>query len=214
MNRRGLFLTFEGTEGCGKTTQLRALHSYLENLGFDVVSTREPGGSSIGESIRTILLSETYNPAPATELLLYGAERAQHVKEVIEPALKARKWVLCDRYGDATRAYQCFGRGLARENVERVQALSTGGLEPDLTLLFLLPVEEGLKRARERNGASPFAEGRFEAEAIAFHRRVAEGYALLAEEFPERIVTIDATGSREDVFGRVLKVLEARFELS
>ena len=214
MSKRGLFITLEGSEGCGKTTQAGLLKGNLRERGIEIVSTREPGGSSIGDSIRTILLSEKYAPSHMAELLLYGAERAQHVEEVVKPALEAGKWVLCDRYGDATRAYQCFGRGLAREKVERVQALATGGLEPDLTLLFLLPVEEGLKRARERNGASPLGEGRFEAESIAFHRRVAEGYAALAKEFPERIVALDATGSREKVFERVLKVLEGRVELS
>jgi len=179
-----VFLTFEGIEGCGKTTQLSHLAGDLRDRGISVLTTREPGGSPVGPALRRILLSEEYGISERAELLLYAAERAEHVARIIRPALERREWVLCDRFGDATRAYQCFGRGLPRQDVEQAHAIATGGLEPDLTLLLTLSVEEALRRARARNGSGPAGEGRFEAESLAFHRRVALGYEALAAEFP------------------------------
>jgi dTMP kinase len=205
---RGKFVTLEGVEGCGKTTQAARLASSLRERGIEVLVTREPGGSPIGGPLRQILLSEAHAVAPRAELLLYAAERAEHVEKVIRPALERGEWVVCDRYGDATRAYQAFGRSLPREAVEAAQAIATGGLEPDLTLLLRLPLEESLARARARIAAKPDGLGRFEAEAEAFHRRVAEGYEALAEEFPMRIHTVDATGSVEEVAARVLRAVE------
>jgi len=208
-----VFLTFEGVEGCGKTSQARMLADALRARGIAVLSTREPGGSPIGGAMRSILLSEEYAVGPRTELLLYAAERAEHVRRVIRPALARGELVLCDRFGDATRAYQAWGRGLPRADVEALHAFAAEGLEPDLTLYLRLPVEGALERARLRDGSAATGEGRFEAEAMDFHRRVALGYETLAGEYPKRIVPIDAEGSREVVAVRILEILEARLGL-
>ncbi len=208
----GVFITLEGVEGCGKTSQARALAEALRRGGRTVVLTREPGGSPIGGTLRSILLSETYAVCPNTELLLYAAERAEHVDRLIRPALERGEWVLCDRFGDATRAYQAWGRGLPRADVEALHAFATGGLEPDLTLYLRVPVAEALQRARRRDGEAAMGEGRFEAEALTFHLRVAEGYETLARECPERIVPVDATGSREDVARLIWTAVEARLD--
>ncbi len=205
-----MFITFEGIEGCGKTTQIALLAEHLRGRGLGVVTTREPGGSPVGPALRRILLSEEYGISERAELLLYAAERAEHVARVIRPALARGEWVLCDRFGDATRAYQCFGRGLPRREVEAAHAIATGGLEPDLTLLLTLSVEEALERARARNGSTQSGEGRFEAESLAFHRKVAAGYEALAAEFPGRILPVDGLGEAEAVRLRVLKALEGR----
>ena len=205
-----MFVSLEGIEGCGKSTQIRRLAAHLQAAGQSVVLTHEPGGSPLGPELRRILLSEAFSPGPRTELLLYAAERAEHVDKVIAPALRAGRWVLCDRYGDATRAYQCFGRGIPRAEVEAAHALATGGLEPDLTLFLRIPVEEGLGRARRRNGRSGVDEGRFEAEDTSFHRRVAEGYEALAAEFPGRIVVVDGRGGEDEVFERVKDAVQRR----
>lgn len=208
-----MFLTIEGIEGCGKTTQAGRLVDYLRGRGLRVTATREPGGSPVGAELRSLLLSEDYDLSPEAELLLYAAERAEHVAFVIRPAIARGEWVVCDRFGDATRAYQSFGRGLPREQVEAAHAIATGGLEPELTILLELPVAEGLGRALERNNAAATGEGRFEAEPADFHEKVARGYKTLAAEYPGRIVTIPAKGSISEVFGRVREVLEKRFGL-
>lgn len=208
-----MFVTLEGVEGCGKTSQAHTLAHNLRGRGIAVALTREPGGSPIGAAMRSILLSERYAVNPRTELLLYAAERAEHVESVIRPALTRGEWVLCDRFGDATRAYQAWGRGLPRKNVEALHAFATGGLEPDLTLYLRLPIERAIERARLRDGAAHSGEGRFEAETLDFHRRVAEGYESLAREFSDRIVPVDASGSREVVAGRLWAILEARLGL-
>ncbi len=205
-----MFLTFEGIEGCGKSTQIERLAAFLEWRGVKVALTREPGGSPIGKSLRSILLSESYAVAAETELLLYAAERAEHVAKVIRPALARGEWVLCDRYGDATRAYQHWGRGLSRESIETAHAIATGGLEPDATIWLKLGAEEAVSRARLRNGKVKSGEGRFEAEALDFHRRVEAGYVHLAAEFPERIIAVDGSGDADSVFTRIVAVLEAR----
>lgn len=205
-----MFVTLEGVEGCGKTSQARTLADRLRGRGMTVLLTREPGGSPIGGAMRSILLSEAYAVSPRTELLLYAAERAEHVERVIRPALDRGELILCDRFGDATRAYQTWGRGLPRKDVETLHAFATGGLEPDLTLYLRLPVEKAVGRARLRDGAAPVGEGRFEAETLEFHSRVAEGYESLAREFPDRIVPVDASGPREVVAERLWKILEAR----
>jgi dTMP kinase len=201
-------MTLEGVEGCGKSTQSTLLVRRLEARGVDAITTREPGGSHLGKEFRGLLLREGRHMAPITELLLYAADRAEHVTEVVEPALARGAWVVCDRFSDATRAYQAFGRNLPRDLVESLIRAATGGLEPDITLYFRIPVDDSVERARRR--ASTRGEGRFEAEPLEFHRRVAEGYEALALEFPRRFVSVDATGSVEEVAERVWAALEER----
>ena len=201
-----MFITFEGIEGSGKSTQIGRLAAWLEAKGRTVALTREPGGSELGLSLRRILLdaANTHLVARA-ELFLYLADRAQHVQQVVRPALGQGKVVLCDRFTDSTVAYQGYGRGLDPEMLHSLNQAAVGGVWPDLTVLFDLPPEIGLVRARSRNeeqGASE-AEGRFEAEELAFHQRVREGYLKLAGLFPERIKVVDATGDEDAVFQAV-----------
>lgn len=186
---RGKFITLEGPEGAGKSTQLPQLAAWLEQQGFDVVPTRNPGGTPIGAQIRHVLLDAANRAmVPTAELMLYAADRAQHVAEVVEPALAAGCVVLCDRFGDSTLAYQGYGRGLDHELIRRLNAMATGGLVPDLTLLLDLPVDAGLARvARSRE------TDRLETEAIAFHERLRAGYLAIAKSEPGRVVVVDAT---------------------
>ena len=190
------FITLEGIEGCGKSTQAeilsRALHA---ETGSQVVMTREPGGCPIANKIRAILLdADNRALVPLAELLLYAAARAQHVAEVIRPALAEGKIVLCDRYTDATTAYQGYGRALDLSLIENLAHLATGGLTPDLTILLDCPEEVGLKRAMARINASCGArEERFELESLRFHHAVREGYLKLAAAHPERFIVVDGT---------------------
>ena len=184
-----MFITLEGPEGAGKTTQLRALADYLRGCGYDVVTTREPGGTAIGDQIRHVL-HDTANVAmsPTAEVLLYAASRAQLVAEVIQPALAAGRVVLCDRYADSTMAYQGYGRGLDRDALAALTAVATGGLRPDLTLLLDLDVARGLARRRDEGEEM----NRLDLETIEFHRRVRAGYLALAAAEPARWRLIDA----------------------
>ena len=189
-----LFITFEGIEGCGKTTQINHLTAHLKEKHLPFLLTREPGGTAIGERIRQILLSsENSRMEPVTELFLYVAARAQHISQVVIPALREGKTVLCDRFTDATLAYQGNGRGLNPAWIEEIHDRFLKGLKPDLTFLLDLPVEEGLRRAWKRMENQAVKEDRFEKEALAFHRRVREGYLLLARKEPGRIVVLDGT---------------------
>jgi dTMP kinase len=203
------FITFEGIEGSGKTTQLLHLFDHLQAHGYQAVATREPGGCPISDTIRTLLLDpENDNMASQTELLLYSAARAQHVIEFIRPALAAGKVVLCDRFSDATTVYQGAGRGLDRTQLEAINRFSADGLVPDMTLLLDYPVEQGLQRARERNrSGNQESEGRFELEAQAFHQRIRQGYLDLAEH-EERVHIIDALGNEREVAERIASVVD------
>jgi dTMP kinase len=205
----GTFITLEGIEGSGKSTQVQRLASNLRRRGLVVLTTREPGGCSIADAIRQILLHPASTAlVPRAELLLYAAARAQHVSEVILPALDQGAVVLCDRFLDATIAYQGHGRGLDLGLIEQLNSVATGGLLPDLTLLLDMPAEEGLRRARQRNAGSSIQEGRFEAEAIDFHRRVRTGYLQLARQH-QRFCVIDASGTADQVSARIMETTQA-----
>lgn len=196
---RGWFLSLEGVEGAGKTTQARLLAAALVARGLDVLLTREPGGTELGAGIRELILAHRHHPVPHAELFLILADRAQHVAEVIRPALAAGRVVVADRYADATTAYQAAGRGIDPELVERAVAAATGGLKPDLTFLLDLPVAQ----ARERVG-SRGARDRLEAEAGAFHERVRAGYRREFEREPGRIKIVDAEADPETIHRSIL----------
>ena len=189
MQSRGLFLTVEGGEGVGKSTNIKFMAETLEERGVDLVVTREPGGTKLAESIRQILVQvQDETVGNLTELLLMFAARAQHIEQVIEPALAAGKWVLCDRFTDATYAYQCGGRGLSRKIVSQLEQLVQGELRPDYTLLLDAPIDTGMERARERGQLD-----RFEREKQDFFQRVRETYLDLAQQSSGRYHVIDAS---------------------
>jgi dTMP kinase len=194
-----MFITFEGIEGSGKSTQLRRLAARIS----DVVVTKEPGGTPLADRIRAILLDSSSHLDPVAELFLFAASRRQHVVEIIRPALKRRAVVLCDRFTDSTLAYQGFGRLIDLDKLRALNAWATESLTPDLTLLFDLPEEAGLSRARSRNAEAVHDEGRFEAEELRFHRRVREGYLALAVSEPARFAVINAEGDVDEVYARV-----------
>ena len=207
-----MFITFEGIEGAGKSTAIEFLVNYLQAHGYDPVTTREPGGSALGRRLRALLLDvRTTGLSSRAELFLFLADRAQHVAEVIRPALEAGQVVLCDRFTDSTLAYQGYGRGLDTEYLRSLNQAATGGLQPELTLLLDLPVRCGLERAGERNRAAGIviAEGRFDSESIDFHERVRRGYRALADEEPERFAIIDAAQPPEDVVLQCRSAIEA-----
>ncbi len=193
------FVTFEGIEGSGKTTQIQLLRGYLKRRGYRCRITREPGGCRIGDKIRDILMdTNNENLTPLSELYLIMANRAQHVMEVIEPALENQSILICDRFHDATVAYQGFARGMALDLIERLNQTVTKGLKPDLTILLDCPVELGLERARGRMGARDLLlkEGRFEGEQGDFHQKVRDAYLTIAKAEPRRIKVVD--GSRDE----------------
>lgn len=205
----GFFITLEGIEGCGKSTQAVLLAEHLDALGYNVTRTREPGGTRIGRRIRAVLLDpDTDGITGLAELLLYLADRAQHISEVMEPALAAGGVVVCDRFSDATAAYQGYGRGQDLDMIKTLGDAATRDLKPDLTLLLDLPVEAGLARAisrNEDNGAHK--EARFEQEAAEFHERVRRGYLDMACLEPDRVKVIDAAGTVDEVWEAVLAVV-------
>jgi len=205
----GFFITFEGIEGCGKSTQLELLKAHLEKKGRAVFSVREPGGTLLGERVRSVLLNGTEEGIdPWAELFLYEACRAQLVAKVIRPALAQGKVVLCDRFFDSTLAYQGFGRGLDVEKIEGLNALATGGLVPDLTFLVDCAEEVGLKRAWARINESMGArEDRFEKEELAFHRRVRDGFLEIARAAP-RVKVVDGSREISTVHGEIRDIIE------
>lgn len=209
-----MFITFEGIEGCGKTTQVKKLINYLAVEGISHISTLEPGGTDIGQGIRKILLdTNNTNLFSLTELILYAADRAQHVNEVIKPALEQDKWVICDRYLDATIAYQGFGRGLDMEIIDLLNHKATGGLLPDITILMDCPEETGIKRALERNkDTSQEDQGRFEKEKMDFHHRVRQGYLALSQKYSDRYIIIDASRPINAVEEDVITALKPYIE--
>jgi dTMP kinase len=201
--QRGRFITVEGGEGAGKSSNLAFVQSLLESAGKTVLFTREPGGTPLGESIRELLLGHQHTGmADETELLLMFAARAEHIQRKILPALEAGTWVLCDRFTDASYAYQGAGRGMPRERIAVLENYVQGDLRPDLTLLLDLPVETGLARAGKRS-----APDRFETEALDFFRLVRQGYLAIAEEEPERVKVIDASPALAQVQAQIAQVL-------
>jgi dTMP kinase len=200
------FITFEGIDGCGKSTQLRMLASELRLRGQEVVATREPGGTPLGQHIRQLLLDAEEQVDPLAELLLYAADRAQHVRSHVRPALDSGHVVLSDRYADATVAYQGAGRGFPAELVSELVVLATGGLMPDLTLIFDLPVDESQRRQARRMSKGHKAD-RLDAEDAAFHTRVRDAYLRIAAAEPERVRVIDAAGSVQETQAHVMRIV-------
>lgn len=206
------FIAFEGIEGCGKTTQVRMAGEYLAAQGVSCLATDEPGGTPLGEKIREMLLNiGPYAISPRAELLLFVAARVQHVQDVISPALAQGKWVLCDRFIDATLAYQGYGRGLDRTVIMDLHNFSSAFLTPSLTILLDMPAEEGLQRALGRIARiqGNNREDRFEREALSFHQRVRDGYLALAAEHPERYRIINAARGMAAVSADVCRELLA-----
>ncbi len=200
---KGLFITFEGIEGSGKSTQAKRLKERLAGLGCEVDFTREPGGTPIAETIREILLNPSnLGMAPTAELMLYQAARAQHVIERIRPALNRGVTVICDRFFDSTTAYQGGGRGLPIQELETLHAIATGGLAPDITFVLDLPPEEGLSRARKDH-----ASDRIEGEALEFHSRVRTAFLAIAAANPDRVKVIDATLPINEISDRIFSVV-------
>jgi dTMP kinase len=220
MSRRGKFITFEGLDGTGKSTQMRRLAAALRAAGHKVVETREPGGTPTAEKIRKILLdSGTAGLAPLAEMALMFASRAQHIAEVIEPALAAGSIVLCDRFTDSTEAYQGSGRKLGSQPVRELHRVLCGNLQPDLTLLLDSNPHASVSRARRRNKrASKSAsrshdENRFEQETRAFFARVRDGFNAIAKREPARVVLIDARGTPAQTHGKIREVLQKKLKI-
>ena len=208
---RGLFITFEGIDGCGKSTQRELLAQQLKQHGFEVVVTREPGGTVIGEDIRQLLISDaSVHIAPNTELLLYVAARAQHVAELIRPSLEAGRIVISDRYTDSTVAFQGYGRGLELDMIEELNRVATGGLVPDLTIVF----DMDPAAARLRSGSRPVGGllGAFDDQHAEFHERMRAGYLKIAQNEPWRIRVVDASGSAEATHSSVMALVQPKLE--
>lgn len=195
MSGRGKFVTVEGIEGTGKSTNVAFLAELIEGQGFEVVTTREPGGTPMAEGVRRLLLEQDQEPIPEiAELLMFFAARSLHIENLIIPALERGQWVLCDRFTDASRAYQGDGRGLDSQRIETLAEWVQHGLEPDLTILLDAPAKTGLERAKARGEGD-----RMDNEALAFYQRVRDGYLVLAKRYPERFAVIDAGRPLDDV---------------
>ena len=191
--RKGMFITFEGIDGCGKSTQSKLLCSHLRKNGHEVIFTREPGGTALAEGLRDLLLDPANKISALAELFLYEASRAEHVSKIIIPALKKKKIVVCDRFFDATIAYQGYGRGLDLNMIESLNRFASFGLSPDMTILLDLPAGEGLRRAKALNKSD-----RMEKEKISFYEKVRKGYLSLARKFPKRVKVVKTSDSIEN----------------
>lgn len=204
---RGKFITVEGIEGTGKSTNIEFLTSLIEDNGFEVLHTREPGGTPMAEKIRQLLLEHGHEPLPEiAELLLFFASRSLHLRNAIIPALEEGKWVVCDRFTDASRAYQGSGRGLDLDRIERLAEWVQEGLEPDITILLDAPAEIGLQRAAERGSAD-----RMDSQELAFYQRVRTGYLTLADMHPERFAVVDASQSLTQVQASIAEKMRRVF---
>lgn len=198
---QGLFITFEGPDGCGKTTQMNLLAQYFEKKGKKVVLTREPGGKGLGEKVREILLNYNGEVSDRCESFLFLADRAQNIDIIVKPAVEQGKIVLCDRHIDSTVAYQGYGRGLDINEINILNNLATGGKKPDLTLVFDVDVETSMKRVGKE-------KDRMESAGIDFHNRVRNGYLELATQEPDRIKVLDATKTIEEIHEKVVEIVE------
>lgn len=206
---KGLFITFEGGDGSGKSTQIELLEDYFKEIGYKVYITREPGGTKIGEEIRKVILNKEYTEmADQTEALLYAAARAQHVVEFILPKMKVNEIVICDRFVDSSLAYQGYARGLGVEQIRTINAFATGGLQPDLTILLDVSPEEGIDRKSSQQNLD-----RLELEKKAFHQRVRDGYLMLSEAERDRILVIDGLKTIEEIHEIVIKRVTALIDL-
>jgi dTMP kinase len=208
----GIMISFEGAEGCGKSTQIQRLHTNLEDAGFKVVSTREPGGTDIGEEIRHLLKysHENVRMFPETELLLFAAARAQLVREVILPQINKGRIVLCDRFMDSTTVYQGIARQVSDDPLQTINEFAIGDIMPDLTFILDVPEEVSMQRVQERHEGPP---DRFEQESIDFYAKVRKGYLLLAESMPDRFYIIDGTLDRKLIEDEIYQSVRERFEL-
>jgi dTMP kinase len=208
----GHFITFEGLDGCGKTTQLHKLADALTAAGRNVVVTREPGGTAIGEKIRSLILdSRTEGMAPRAELALMFASRAQQIAQVIKPAMREGKIVLCDRFTDSSEAYQGFGRQLGSDAVLAMHKVTCGDFKPELTILLVGDAQSGLDRARARNSKEDDKEGRFEREQEDFFKRVADGYAAIAKRDKHRVVVVEASRTIDEVHADIAGAVREHF---
>lgn len=199
--KKGFFITFEGADGCGKTTQSKLVQEYLENSGYRVVWTREPGAKGLGQKIRELLLHYDGDVAPMCEAFLFLADRAQHIEHMIKPAVEAGKIVICDRHTDSTIAYQGYGRGEDIKQLKYLNELATGSVKPDLTFVFDVSTDIAQKRVGEE-------KDRMESAGIEFHKKVRQGYLEIAKLEPERVKVIDANNNIEKVFEDTKKTLD------
>jgi dTMP kinase len=203
---RGKFITFEGIDGSGKSTQLRMLASELRLRGFDVLATCEPGGTPLGRRLREAFLETEETVAPLAELLLFAADRAQHVNFLVKPALESNKIVISDRYSDATAAYQGAGRGFDEQTIKQVIRLATGGLKPDLTLFFDISVNEAISRTNSRSDGGE-QKNRMDSETVEFYERVRTAYLQIAENEPERFRVVEASGAVDEIKMKVSELV-------
>lgn len=198
--KRGLFITFEGVDGCGKTTQLNMCAQKLTDMGYEVVTTLEPGGAKLGKKLREILLHYDGDVSSRAEMFLYLADRAQHIDKIVKPAIESGKIVLCDRHTDSTLAYQGYARGLNVERIRTLNAVATDNLKPNLTLMYDIDIESAQKRVGKE-------KDRLESEGEQFHNQVRQGYLKIAKDEPERIKVINAAREIKEVFKDTLKCL-------
>ncbi len=206
---KGLFITLEGSDGCGKSTITRLLTKYLKGEGYSIVTTREPGGTKISEIIRDIILdSKNTKMSAITESLLYAASRAQHVEEIIIPALKEGKIIICERFIDSSLVYQGIGRKLGINKIKEINDFATQNIEPDLTLFFDISPEQAINRRKHRR-----EKDRLERESVKFHKDVYEGYLKIIDMYPERIKTIDATDNLDGTFNQVKRLVNDKLKI-
>jgi dTMP kinase len=200
--QKGLFITFEGADGCGKTTQLNLLKDYLTSKGYDVILTREPGGKGLGEKIREILLNYDGVVSNRCESFLFLADRAQNIDVIVKPAIENGKIVLCDRHTDSSVAYQGYGRGLDINEIDTLNTLATGGLKPDLTLVFDVDIKTSMKRVGDE-------KDRMESSGVEFFNKVRNGYLELAKKEPNRIKVVDSTNTIEEIHSDVINIVSS-----